>query len=59
MRLKQKDMPLTPEETRLTLDPEKRQLTATEINAKEAEKHFKDMPWAQVLITPTLLFFRN
>lgn len=58
MRLREPDK-LTPEEKFITQQVEKRQIIAMDINATEAQKHFKDLPWAMVLITPTFLFFRD
>jgi len=57
MRLKQPSE-LTPEEKFIAGQPEKRQLVSYEINADEASQFLKDLPWAQVIITPTRLFFR-
>jgi hypothetical protein len=59
MRLKFTSESLTPDEKFICQQVEKRQLVAMDLNAVEAEKHLKDLPWCDVIITPTQWFFRQ
>lgn len=59
MKLRFRDRPLKGDELCLSLDPNKRQLVSWDINSEEAEKIFRDMPFAQVLITPSYYFFKQ
>lgn len=58
MRLKEPDK-LTPGEYMKTLDVEKSYRLAWDCNASEAEKFFKELPWAACIITPKRVFFRE
>jgi hypothetical protein len=59
MRFIPRHKTLTPEETALVNDPDHRMKFATDLNEQEARKHFKEMPFAKVLISPRFWWFRD
>jgi hypothetical protein len=59
MRLISREQHLTAEDSTLVDEVERRQLTAEDINEKEALKMFKELPWCHVLISPRFWWFRQ